>query len=93
MSLSGKVLINEQEATGDYDFSISEKYMTTGFQNTFGKEAVQIAFTAISLIMEKYPHKADYFQSFQYVYPDGKTSDFWIIHDQEYYTLLLPEEY
>lgn len=93
MSLSGKVLINEQEDTGDYDFSISEKYMTTGFLNTFGEEATQIAFTAVSLIMEKYPHKADYFQSFQYVYPDGKTSDFWIIHNQEYYTLLLPEEY
>ena len=54
MSLCGKVLINEQEDTGDYDFSISEKYMTTGFQNTFGKEAVQIAFTAVSLIMVKH---------------------------------------
>lgn len=93
MSLSGKVLINEQEDTGDYDFSISEKYMTTGFQNAFGKEAVQIAFTAVSLIMEKYPSEADYFQTFQYVYPDGKTTDFWIIHDCDYYTVLLPEEY
>lgn len=93
MSLSGKVLINEQEDTGDYDFSISEKYMTTGIQNAFGKEAVQIAFTAVSLIMEKYPNEADYFQTFQYVYPDGKATDFWIIHDCDYYTVLLPEEY
>ena len=93
MSLSGKVLINEQEDTGDYDFSISEKYMTTGFQNAFGKETVQIAFTAVSLSMEKYPNEADYFQTFQYVYPDGKTTDFWIIHDRNYYTVLLPEEY
>lgn len=93
MSLNGKVLINKQEDTGDYDFSISEKYMTAGFQNAFGKEAVQIAFTAVSLIMEKYPNEADYFQTFQYVYPDGKTTDFWIIHDCDYYTVLLPEEY
>lgn len=93
MPLSGKVILNKQETTGDYDFSITEKYMTTRFQNTFGSEAVPIAFTAVSLIMERYPHEADYFQSFQYVYPDGKTSDFWIIHNQEYYTLLLPEEY
>ena len=93
MSLSGNVLINEQEDTGDYDFSISEKYMTTGFQNAFGKEAVQIAFTAVSLIMEKYPNEADYFQTFQYVYPDGKTTNFWIIYDRDYYTVLLPEEY
>lgn len=93
MSLNGIVLINEQENTGDYDFSISEKYMTAGFQNTFGKKAVQIALTAVSLIMEKYPHEADYFQTFQYVFPDGKTADFWIIHDRDYYTVLLPEEY
>lgn len=93
MPLSGKVILNEQEDTGDYDFSISDKYMTTGFLNTFGEDATQIAFTAVSLIMERYPHEADYLQTFQYVYPDGKTSDFWIIHDQEYYTVLLPEEY
>lgn len=93
MSLSGKVLINEQEDTGDYDFSITEKYMTAGFQNTFGSEAEQIAFTAVSLIMEKYPHEADYLHTFQYVFPNGKATDFWIIHDHDYYTVLLPEEY
>lgn len=93
MSLTGKVFINEQEETGGYDFSIPEKYMTAGFQNTFGRKAVQIAFTAVSLTMEKYPHKADYLQTFQYVFPNGKTADFWIIHDRDYYTVLLPEEY
>lgn len=93
MPLSGKVFINEQEDTGGYDFSISEKYMTAGFQNTFGCEAVQIAFTAVSLIMEKYLHGADYLQTFQYVFPNGETTDFWIIHDYDCYTVLLPEEY
>lgn len=93
MSLNGKVIINEQETTGNYDFSISDKYMTTGFQNTFGMDATQIAFTAVSLIMETYPDSADYLQTFQYIYPDGKVIDFWIIHDQSYYTVLLPDEY
>lgn len=93
MPLKGKVILNRQESTGNYDFSISKKYMTAGFQNTFGREAVQIASTAVSLIMETYPDNADYLQTFQYIYPDGKVTDFWIIHDQSHYTVLLPDEY
>ena len=93
MFLKGKVILNKQECTGDFDFSIQERYMTIGFQNVFGKEASQIAFTAISLIMETYPHNADYLQTFKYIYPDGTETAFWIIHDRDHYTLLLPDEY
>lgn len=91
--LKGKVILNEQETEGNYDFSITEKYMTKGFQDTFGNEATQIAFIAISLIMEHYPTNADYFQTFRYIYPDGAESKFWIIHDMDHYTVLLPSEY
>lgn len=93
MSLSGKVILNEQENTGNYDFSIQKSYMTIGFQNVFGDEASLIAFTAIRLIMETYPDNADYLQTFKYVHSDGTQTAFWIIHDEDYYTLLLPEEY
>lgn len=93
MALKGKVILNEQEQEGNYDFSITEKYMTAGFQNSFGEEAVLIAFTAVSLIMETYPDNADYLQTFKYVWPNGRETRFWIIHDYDHYTLLLPEEY
>lgn len=93
MALKGKVILNEQENTGNYDFSIQKRYMTIGFQNVFGDEASLIAFTAIHLIMETYPHNADYLQTFKYVHFDGTQTAFWIIHDGDYYTLLLPEEY
>lgn len=93
MTLKGRVILNEQEESGNSDFSITEKYMTAGFQHTFGNEAVQVAFTAVSLIMETYPDNACYFQSFRYIYPNGEVTKFWCIHDYDYYTFLLPEEY
>lgn len=93
MFLKGKVILNVQECTGNSDFSIQKRYMTAGFQNVFGNESRQIALTAIRLIMETYPHDADYLQTFKYVYPDGSETAFWIIHDGDHYTLLLPDEY
>ena len=93
MTLKGKVILNEQECTGNYDFSISESYMAVGFRDTFGTEAVTIASTAISLLIKTYPDNADYLQTFKYVYPDGEETRFWIIHDLDHYTVLLPEEY
>lgn len=93
MALKGTLILNEQEDTGSYDFSIQKRYMTIGFQNVFGDEASTIAFTAIRMIMETYPHNADYLQTFNYVHSDGTQTAFWIIHDGDHYTLLLPEEY
>lgn len=93
MVSKGKVILNEQECAGNYDFSIQQKYITGGFQNIFGDEAPLIIFTAICLIMETYPHNADYFQTFKYLCPDGTETAFWIIHSGGYYTVLLPEEY
>lgn len=93
MFLKGKVILNKQECPGDYDFSIQEKYITIGFQYVFEDEASQIASTAISLIIEAYPHNAYYLQTFKYIYPDGTERAFWIIHDGDCCTVLLPEEY
>ena len=76
MFLKGKVILNEQECTGNSDFSIRKRYMTAGFQNVFGNESRQIASAAICLIMETYPHGADYLQTFKYVYPDGAETAF-----------------
>lgn len=93
MTLKGKVILKEQECTGNYDFSMTEHYMTAGFLDTFGAEAVTIASTAISLLIKTYPDNADYFQTFKYVYSDDEETGFWIIHDLERFTVLLPEEY
>lgn len=93
MTLKGKVILNEQECTGNYDFSTVKSYMTAGFRDTFGTEAATIASTAVSLLIKAYPDNADYFQTFRYVYPDGTETRFWIIHDFDHFTVLLPEEY
>lgn len=37
--------------------------MTCGFKNIFKEDAEAIAFTALALLLEKYPHNADYFQT------------------------------
>lgn len=91
--LKGKVIINEQEQEGSYTWTEIDSYMTRGFQECFKDEAIPIAFTAVQLILEKYPNNADYFQTFKYVYPDGKEIAFWIINDIDHYTVLLPSEY
>ncbi|MCM1219836.1 MAG: DUF960 domain-containing protein [Lachnospiraceae bacterium] len=93
MFLTGKVILNQQECAGNCDFSIQERYLSAGFQNAFKEEAAQIAFTAIALIMEAYPHNADYLQTFKYVHSDETETAFWAVHDGTHYTLLLPEEY
>lgn len=93
MTLKGRVILNEQEETGNYDFSIAECYMTAGFCDTFGTETVAIASAAISLLLKTYPDNADYFQTFKYIHPDGTETAFWLIHDRTHYTVLLPEEY
>ncbi len=91
--LKGKVFINEQETGGNYKFAGIPHYMTSGFQNAFGKDAVAVAFTAFALILEKYPDNADYLQTFKYVGEDGKEISFWCINDVEHATFLLPEDY
>lgn len=93
MTLKNRIILNEQEYTANYDFFISGSYMTAGFRNTFGAEAITIVFTAIFLLIGTYPNNADYFQSFKYICSNGRETRFWIIHDVNYYTILLPEEY
>lgn len=55
MTLKGKVFLNEQECTGNCDFSTVKSYMTAGFRDTFGTEAATIASTAVSLLIKTYP--------------------------------------
>ena len=89
----GRVYINEQEESGNFIFTGIRQVMTCGFQNTFGEEARAVAFTALALILEKYPDNADYLQTFEYRYGDGKCIRFWCINDVDVITFLLPEEY
>lgn len=91
--LKGIIYINEQEESGTYNFIGIPNYMTCGFKNIFKEDAEAIAFTALALLLEKYPNNADYFQTFKYIYPDGKAINFWCINDIDHITFLLPEEY
>ena len=97
--MEGKIIYNEQEQQGNYTFLGTEKYMTSNFLNTFGEVlAHEIYANAIALVMEKHPEDADYFQTFEYQYPDGKVVKFWIILDERedvpnILTALLPEDY
>lgn len=67
--------------------------MTCGFQDTFQKEARAVAFTALALILEKYPGNADYLQTFEYRCEGEEAVRFWCINDVEYITFLMPDEY
>ena len=77
----GRVYINEQEESGNFIFTGIRQVMTA------------VAFTALALILEKYPDNADYLQTFEYRYDSGKTVSFWCINDVDVLTFLLPEEY
>lgn len=91
--LEGKITINEQEKDGNYIFAGISQYMTCGFQDMFGSEAGTAAFTALALILEKYPDNTDYLQTFRYCHGNGKEAAFWCINDVDHITFLLPEEY
>ncbi len=91
--LKGKVYINDQEQSGNYKFAGVKAYLTCGFQDAFQKEAQTVAFTALALILEKYPDNADYLQTFEYRCEGEEAVRFWCINDVEYITFLLPDEY
>lgn len=91
--LKGKVFIKEQEERGNYIFTGVPQYMTCGFRDVLGEEAEAVAFTALALILEKYPDNADYLQTFEYRYGSGESVRFWCINDVDHITFLLPEEY
>lgn len=91
--LQGKIILNEQERNGKYMWIGVPPYMTCGFREKFGDEADEILITAIALILERYPNNANYFQSFRYIYPNGREIRFWVINDIDHITALLPCEY
>lgn len=91
--LNGKIVIREQEESGNCIFTGISQYMTCGFQNAFGSEAGAVAFTALALVLEKYPDNADYLQTFDYLRDNGGKTQFWCINDGDHLTFLLPEEY
>lgn len=93
LMIRGRVYINEQEENGNFTFTGIRQYMTCGFQNAFGEEAGAVAFTALALILEKYPDHADYLQTFEYFRESGERRSFWCINDVDVITFLLPEEY
>lgn len=89
----GEVRIQEQEVSGNYDFCSVPTVMTRSFENTFGMETVPVVASAISQIVEKYGKEADYLQVFKYIRRNGTVQEFWLIHDRDHVTALLPEDY
>lgn len=92
-NMQGKVIYNEQEQSGNYVWTGIPSYMTDNFKATFGDEAEFIASYALTLILEKHPHDADYFQTFKYIYPNGEAVKFWLINDIDHSTALMPSEH
>lgn len=91
--LRGKVYINDQEQSGNCKFAGVKACMTCGFRDAFQKEAQAVAFTALAIILEKYPDNADYLQTFEYRCEGEDAVRFWCINDDDYITFLLPDEY
>lgn len=97
--MEGTVIYNEQEQNGNYTFAGTEKYMTSNFLHTFGEVLAHVLYAkAVEMVIEKHPSNADYFQTFEYHYPDGRSVRFWIILDERengcnILTALMPEDY
>ena len=95
--LSGTLYLVEQEY-GEDDYVHIVKYtdimqlITIGFGTVFGDEAVTIAFVAYDMIIDKYGENAAWMQIFEYEFPDGDKVRFYIINDEEHWTVLMPEE-
>ena len=95
--LSGILCLIEQEY-GEDDYVHIVKYtditqlITIGFGAVFGHEAVTIAFDAYDMIIEKYGENAAWMQIFEYEFPDGEKVRFYIINDENHWTVLMPEE-
>ncbi len=91
--MEGTVIYNEQEQSGSYIWLGVSACMTANFKATFGDEAELIASTAFWLIIKNHPVDADYFQTFKYIWPNGKETKFWLINDEDHWTALLPSDY
>jgi len=96
--LKGKLIHKEQEPDNlieKSDFRRVAVILTSGFSERFEDEAYSISISALRSINVRYGHlKANYFQVFTYVFPDGTEETFWVINDySEIVTMLLPIEY
>ena len=95
--LSGTLCLVEQEY-GEDDYIHIVKYtdimqlITIGFGTVFGDEAVTIAFEAYGMIIDKYGENAAWMQIFEYEFPEGDRVRFYIINDENHWTVLMPEE-
>lgn len=93
MSTKGTLILNQQECEGNYDFEAVQHYMTRGFQLIFSELSLVIVADSLAAIREHYPDNADYFQVFEYVFPNHIRQKFYCIHDETHVIFLLPDEY
>ena len=95
--IGGSICISPQECNGSYVFDpIGIKtVMTKGFINLFKSQTLASLIVAQSCVMiHQAFKKPDYLQSFVYENElKGISEVYWAIHDEEYITFLLPDEY
>lgn len=86
------LFLEEQESSGDYVFWPPKRFVATrSLVDVLKEKTAGVCFAALQLIQKtfKYP---DYLQTL--VVKEGDTEiKFWIIHDDECITALLPEDY
>ena len=83
-----KILLKEQEVQGEYLFT-GQVYMTKGFQESFGEDALFVVLHTMALIKERVDLGiADYLQV---AFADEVI--FWVIDDVDHITFLMPQDY
>lgn len=82
----------EQEQKGDCNFFNVEVCMTRNFGLVVPQYG-RVVQEALTSIKERYGTKADYLQVFIYKDMNTPETKFWVIHDGEHVTFLLPEDY
>ena len=92
IKLSGTIHMCEQEKVDILNYAGILQLMTVGFGKVFGREAVTIALNAYDMIIERYGEKADFMQVFDYEFPDGEEVRFYIMNDEDHWTVLMPDE-
>ena len=92
IELSGTLHMCEQEKVDILNYAGILQLMTVGFGKVFGREAVTIALNAYDMIIERYGEKADFMQVFDYEFPDGEEVRFYIMNDEDHWTVLMPDE-
>ena len=92
VELTGTIHMCEQEKVDILNYAGILQLMTAEFGKVFGREAVTIALNTYDMIIDRYGENAEFMQVLDYEFPDGEKVRFYIMNDEDYWTVLMLDE-